>query len=56
MPRGTFKLIKANGSIVYETRVTKAKRFTFPEPLCSLLEPRQLVRITIEKVPEGKKP
>jgi bifunctional DNA-binding transcriptional regulator/antitoxin component of YhaV-PrlF toxin-antitoxin module len=55
MSRGTFKLIRANGSIVYVTRVTKARRFTFPEPLRELLEAHQLVRITIEKEPEAKK-
>ena len=55
MSRGTFKLVRANGSIVYIARVTKSRKFTFPEPLRSLLEPHQLVRITIEKEPEGTK-
>jgi hypothetical protein len=52
MARGTFKLIKANGEIIYQARVTKDRRFNFPEPLCSLLEPHQLVEITIKRIPE----
>lgn len=54
MARGSFKVIKANGCIVYEARLTKGKRFAIPEPLSHLIESYQLVRITIEKIPDSK--
>jgi hypothetical protein len=49
MPRAKYRVIRANGSIIYETKVTNRGSFTYPEAMRSLLSPGELIRITIEK-------
>jgi len=54
MARGTPRTIKVNGSIVFETCITKGRRFTCPDIISDILTPGRKVRITIEPT-EGYK-
>jgi hypothetical protein len=55
MPRGVVKILKANGeTIILETTIGVDYRFSIPHAIRSLIDPREIVRITIRKVEEVK--
>jgi hypothetical protein len=55
MPRGKVKILKANGeAVILETTIGVDYRFSIPQAIRSLVDPKETVQITIKKVEEVK--
>ena len=55
MPRRAVKILKANSeAIILEATIGVDYRFSIPKSIRSLIEPKDVVRITIKKVEEVK--
>ena len=51
MPRSSVKILKANSeTIILESPIGMDYRFSIPKSVRSLIDPKEMVRITIEKV------
>jgi hypothetical protein len=54
MARGKVKILKANGQIVLETTITNRLRIQIPANLRNIVNPPQLVKVTIERIGIGE--